>query len=90
MDTNKKTSEETSADVSKDEREILNDAFSSEEPKAVENGLDKFDEDGEPLNEAVDQSGEDLDIPGAEFDDDNEAIGEEDEENNLYSEADTE
>jgi len=30
-------------------------------------------------------SGEDLDIPGAELDDSNEEIGEEDEENNYYS-----
>ena len=30
-------------------------------------------------------TGEDLDIPGAELDDANEAIGEEDEENNYYS-----
>jgi hypothetical protein len=29
--------------------------------------------------------GEDLDVPGAELDDSNEAIGEEDEENNYYS-----
>ena len=29
--------------------------------------------------------GEDLDVPGEELDDDNEAIGEEDEENNYYS-----
>ena len=32
-----------------------------------------------------DLSGEDLDIPGAELDDSNEEIGEEDEENNYYS-----
>ncbi len=32
-----------------------------------------------------DVSGEDLDIPGAELDDDDEAIGSEDEENNYYS-----
>lgn len=32
-----------------------------------------------------DASGEDLDIPGAELDDDDEAIGSEDEENNHYS-----
>jgi hypothetical protein len=32
-----------------------------------------------------DVSGEDLDIPGAELDDDDEAIGSEDEENNHYS-----
>lgn len=32
-----------------------------------------------------DQSGSDLDIPGAELDDEQEAIGNEDEENNSYS-----
>jgi hypothetical protein len=32
-----------------------------------------------------DLTGEDLDIPGAELDDSNEDIGEEDEENNYYS-----
>ncbi|HSZ72521.1 MAG TPA: hypothetical protein VK750_07570 [Cytophagaceae bacterium] len=30
-------------------------------------------------------TGEDLDVPGSELDDDNESIGEEDEENNYYS-----
>ena len=51
-------------------------------------GLDDTDDDGDPLNEASfenDLSGDDLDMPGAELDDDNEAIGEEDEENNYYS-----
>jgi hypothetical protein len=33
----------------------------------------------------VDMAGEDLDVPGAELDDDKEAIGSEDEENNSYS-----
>ena len=33
----------------------------------------------------VDFGGQDLDVPGAELDDDDEAIGEEDEENNSYS-----
>ncbi|MEX2235183.1 MAG: hypothetical protein WD824_23675 [Cyclobacteriaceae bacterium] len=33
----------------------------------------------------VDMAGKDLDIPGAELDDENEAIGSEDEENNSYS-----
>ena len=32
-----------------------------------------------------DETGEDLDIPGAELDDDEEKIGSEDEENNYYS-----
>jgi len=50
--------------------------------------LDDTDNDGTPLNEkssASDQSGRDLDVPGADDDDDNEDIGEEDEENNEYS-----
>jgi len=50
--------------------------------------LDDTDDDGTPLNEkssASDQSGRDLDVPGADEDDDNEDIGEEDEENNEYS-----
>ena len=33
----------------------------------------------------VDFAGDDLDVPGAELDDENEAIGKEDEENNTYS-----
>ena len=37
------------------------------------------------LENAEKLTGDDLDIPGAEADDDNEEIGEEDEENNYYS-----
>jgi hypothetical protein len=52
--------------------------------------LDDADFDGEKLNEADDNvSGKDLDVPGAEDDDANEEIGEEDEENNEYSLGDT-
>ena len=47
--------------------------------------LDKTDDDGAPLNEKVNLSGSDLDVPGSEEDDANEKIGEEDEENNAYS-----
>jgi hypothetical protein len=50
--------------------------------------LDSEDMDGDPLNEGSfknDISGDDLDVPGAEDDDENESIGEEDEENNPYS-----
>ena len=36
-----------------------------------------------------DKLGNDLDIPGAELDDEQEEIGSEDEENNFYSESDT-
>lgn len=37
-----------------------------------------------------DKLGNDLDIPGSELDDEQEEIGSEDEENNFYSEGDTE
>jgi hypothetical protein len=52
--------------------------------------VDKTDDEGEPLNETVNLSGDDLDVPGSEDDDDNEEIGEEDEENNSYSLPDKE
>ncbi len=43
-----------------------------------------FDEQGpeQKLNNALDEG---LDVPGADLDDENEVIGEEDEENNYYS-----
>jgi hypothetical protein len=50
--------------------------------------LDSTDEDGTPLNEGsfkMNVSGTDLDVPGANLDNDEESIGEEDEENNEYS-----
>ena len=37
------------------------------------------------INFSNDFDGEDLDVPGAELNDDNEEIGAEDEENNYYS-----
>ena len=52
--------------------------------------LDNTDEDGVLLNEKVNRSGTDLDVPGSENDDANEKIGEEDEENNIYSLPDPE
>ena len=52
--------------------------------------LDNTEEDGTPLNENVNVSGSDLDVPGSEDDDANEKIGEEDEENNAYSLRDPE
>jgi len=55
------------------------------------NRLDDKDTEGDLLNEASDDlSGEDLDVPGAEEDDLNEELGEEDEENNSYSFPDQE
>jgi hypothetical protein len=60
----------------------------SEDEVLHQASLDETDEDGTPLEEkGLDQdlSGEDLDVPGAEDDDADEATGEEDEENNAYS-----
>jgi AAA ATPase containing von Willebrand factor type A (vWA) domain len=57
----------------------------------VDATMDNEDENGEPLNEegfGEDVSGDDLDVPGTEADDANEEIGEEDEENNVYSASD--
>lgn len=69
------------------------DALSQDEINLKHSSLDNTDEDGDTLNEmsvADDVTGEDLDIPGSEEDDEDEIIGEEDEENNGYSQADTE
>ena len=52
--------------------------------------LDDTDFEGERLNEKIEVTGDDLDVPGTELDDDNENIGEEDEENNAYSLGDNE
>lgn len=84
-------------DISPAERSLLDESIANsmtlDNESLQRSWLDNTDEEGEVLNEAsgaTDISGEDLDVPGAELDDDNEAIGEEDEENNSYSQADTE
>lgn len=50
---------------------------------------EKFIDEDDPFNKHIakneNRPGEDLDIPGAELDDELESIGEEDEENNYYS-----
>jgi hypothetical protein len=54
--------------------------------QAKEEPLEGEDKPGKGKLKAVDKNlGDDLDIPGAELDDTEEAIGEEDEENNYYS-----
>ncbi|WP_202182966.1 hypothetical protein [Chitinophaga solisilvae] len=55
----------------------------SELPPAKKKSPRKSDEQEETWRQ--DKTGDDLDVPGAELDDEEEAIGEEDEENNLYS-----
>lgn len=78
--------------VSPAEKKLLSRAgtsgYTEDEQQLLKARLDNTDEDGELLNEGgfgEDLSGDDLDIPGAEDDDTDEAIGEEDEENNSYS-----
>jgi hypothetical protein len=93
-----KGTEETSSlspsdsDVTREERELLrkSDRPENDESKDLEKLiLDKtgnerrVNEKGNPLD-----MGADLDIPGAELDDAEEAIGGEDEENNNYSRPD--
>ena len=80
------------ANITPEERSLLDESIENsltgDNTNLKKSALDNTDEDGELLNEnesAFDISGEDLDVPGAEFDDANEAIGEEDEENNSYS-----
>ena len=88
---NEKVSDESS-DVSDIERRLLdesaNDMPTKDEQLLRRASLDNTDNEGELLNEKTSSnaiSGSDLDIPGAEQDDQNEDIGEEDEENNPYS-----
>ncbi|MFG4004484.1 hypothetical protein ACHRV1_26080 [Flavobacterium aquidurense] len=47
-------------------------------------------QDNHEWKQNSDKLGNDLDIPGSELDDQQEEIGSEDEENNFYSEGDTE
>lgn len=80
------------SDVTEEEIDLLekSDRPVTEETEDLEKlALDNSD-DEDLLNEESDpmDMGEDLDIPGSELDDDNENIGEEDEENNTYSQKD--
>ena len=53
--------------------------------KSIISSIPEKDGKGNEKDFNEDKSGDDLDIPGAELDDLDEAIGEEDEENNYYS-----
>lgn len=83
--------DEQDSNVSEQERKDLFIA-ANDMPGDDENlrdaALDSTDEDGTPLNEDsfdANISPDDLDVPGASLDDEEERIGEEDEENNEYS-----
>lgn len=89
------STEELNSDISPEERALIDESMlnsiSRDNMNLKRSALDTTDEDGDLVNESTgDLTGEDLDIPGAELDDANEEIGEEDEENNMYSRADTE
>ena len=49
-----------------------------------------INQDNHEWKQNSDKLGNDLDIPGSEMDDEQEEVGSEDEENNFYSEGDTE
>jgi len=80
------------SNVSPVEKELLragaNGMPTPDEQSLKDAALDDTDNEGDPLNEKTSAnaiSGSDLDVPGAEEDNPDEEIGEEDEENNSYS-----
>jgi len=81
----------TEGDVNMGERQALEQTDylpTRDENNLVQARMDNTDFQNEPLNErsfGEVRTARDLDIPGADIDDANERIGEEDEENNDYS-----
>lgn len=77
------------SNVTRTEKQLLAKADRPVEKETKNVNATRLDKtDGEdPLNESSNtwDMGEDLDVPGAELDDDNEELGEEDEQNNPYS-----
>ncbi len=89
---NEDNDEYPNSNVSKEEIDDLEksaDDFPTEDNINLRKAaLDNTDDDDTPLNESSFKNnitGTGLDVPGAEDDDENEEIGEEDEENNEYS-----
>ena len=94
LDTDEVILTDKNLNVTNSERDLLqrsNESMATLDDEQLNMGdLDKTDDEGEMLNEKLDRSGRDLDVPGSEEDDANEKIGEEDEENNSYSLPDAE
>ena len=91
-DIDEELEESPDSNVTKEEKEDLrrtaNDMPTEDDQNLRRTALDNTDDDGTPLNESSFKNnitGAGLDVPGAESDDENEEIGEEDEENNEYS-----
>ena len=80
---------DSNTNVSGTEKDLLRQSAEGRDSKDEQQlhgaSLDKVDNEGDPLNEENDLAAQDLDVPGAEEDDSNESLGEEDEENNAYS-----
>ena len=94
LDTDDDIITDETSNVTRTEKELLKRSSESmatpDDQQLNSADLDQTDDDGSPLNEIIDHSGNDLDVPGSEQDDPNEKIGEEDEENNPYSLPDQE
>jgi hypothetical protein len=60
------------------------------DPEGISGERIIINQDDHEWKQNSDKIGNDLDIPGSELDDQQEEIGSEDEENNFYSEGDTE
>ena len=78
------------SNVTTEEKQALSDAAQKtagvkDDENLKKAQLDNRDEEGELLNEKLDVSGSDLDVPGSEDDDEDAANGEEDEEGNSFS-----
>ena len=92
MDNVENATPNPATDVTEEEKILLDrsDRPVTDDSENVEKlALDQTDGE-DPLNVSGNPGdmGEDLDVPGAELDDDNEEIGEEDEENNAYTSRD--
>ena len=74
----KPSTRKNESDVTKEDLEALG-------PKDLSMDMGEDEELLKHRTQPVDFSGDDLDIPGAELDDESESIGMEDEENNSYS-----
>jgi len=85
---------DNTSNVSRIEKELLqqsSESMASQDDEQLKHAsVNNTDDDNTPLNEKINNSGSDLDVPGSEDDDANEEIGEEDEENNYYSSRDPE
>lgn len=78
--------EDKYSDLTESQKEALEQTDSEDDKANRKAAVDDVDDDGDILNEKNEE--EDLDIPGAQLDDQDEEIGEEDEENNFYSNGD--